>query len=494
MARGAVIQRMRRGGALVVVLALGLGACGDDGVAGSESEGATSSATTGATTDSATTDATSGTAGESEAGELDILDKLAAIDGMRVVERFETNADGRFFELYYRLPIDHDDPGVGDFELFMTLTHRSEAAPTVLLTTGYRNYYYDFEGELSALVGGNQLSVEKRYTGISKPDADWRYLDAAQVAADGHAIVDALRPIYAGPWLRTGASLGGEDAVYHHYFYPEDFDGVVAYVAPFVLGLADARFVDHFASAVPQACQAELEALQAAMLGPRRGELVAGLADVLDEAELTRVGGYDRALQTLALEMPWSVWQSIGAAVCADVPAGDDPEVTSAALLTYLADIIPLTAVTDASLRGFEAYSYQAFTQLGRPAVPLDHLAGLVDPDYVDLETGAPPPGVALPFDAALLPAVHAWVASDAERLVFVYGDYDPWGAGRIDVSANPAVASYHDPTGTHGTQIADLAAADEAAVKATIEAWIDGPLAGRPIDRSREPRVRVPR
>ena len=215
-------------------------ACGDDGIAGTESDGATTSATatTGAST-ATTGTATAGTFGESDGGELDILEKLEAIDGMRVIERFDSDADGRFFELYYRLPVDHDAPapGAGDFELFMTLIHRAEAAPTVFFTTGYHNYFYDYEVELSRLVGGNQLSVEKRYTGASKPDAAWIYLDAAQVAADGHAIVDALRPIYGGPWLRTGASLGGEDAGAQAHFALDKIeatyqDGVSAACAP----------------------------------------------------------------------------------------------------------------------------------------------------------------------------------------------------------------------------------------------------------------------
>ena len=103
--------------------------------------------------------------------------------------------------------------------------------------------------------------------------------------------------------------------------------------------------------------------------------------------------------------------------------------------------------------------------------------------------------GAALPFDAALLPAIHAWVGGEASRLIFVYGDYDPWAAGRIDVSGNPAVMSYHDPTGNHGTKIADLAASDRAQLEATLEAWIDAPLGRRPPpDPRTEPRLRLPR
>ena len=122
-ARVRVVVRCGGLGLAAALIAVGLMACGDDGIAGTESDGATTSATatTGAST-ATTGTATAGTFGESESesdgGELDILEKLEAIDGMRVIERFDSDADGRFFELYYRLPVDHDAPapGAGDFD------------------------------------------------------------------------------------------------------------------------------------------------------------------------------------------------------------------------------------------------------------------------------------------------------------------------------------------------------------------------------------------
>lgn len=479
------------------VLALALaalvlsGCVGDDGV-GVESDATTEAASTGVDESYGGSES----AGEGEtAGEADIYDLLVAIPGMSAVER-ETDGDTRFFELTYQVPIDHGDPGAGEFGITMTLIHRRVDAPMVLFTTGYHNYFYDIEVELSRLVGGNQLSLEKRFTGASKPDADWTKLNAAQVAADGHAVVGALKGIYGAPWLRTGGSLGGEDAVYHHYFYPEDFAGVVSYVAPFVLGLADGRFVDHFATAVDQGCQGTLEELQVRMLGEEREALIALLGQELELGEITRVGTYDRALQTLVLELPWNVWQSYGSLACAALPAADDPGLGAAELLGLLDEYVGVFGVTDARFETFDAYSYQAFTQLGRPAVPLAHLEGLVDPDYVDLETGAPPPGVPLPFDADFLPAIHSWVATEATDIVFIYGDLDPWSAGKIDAADNPSVASYHNPDGLHGTRMSQLSADDRAAIEAEIGEWLGAdlgrlePLGGE----GTRPSLRVPR
>ena len=482
--------RDKLAGGLCLALCLALG-CGDDGLAstsgdsettGSDTEGSVGSTETSGETSGETTD------------DADILELLQAIPGVEVVERFDSDADGRFFEMTYEVANDHDDADAGSFGLYMTLIHRDIDAPMVYYTTGYRNYFYDYEVELSRIVGGNQLSVEKRFTGISIPDADWTKLNAAQVAADGHAVVTALGTIYSAPWLRTGASLGGEDAVYHHYYYPEDFAGVVSYVSPFVLGLADGRFIKHFSDAVDADCQTQLEALQVVMLSDFRAALVAELELQVTAEELTRIGGHDAALQTLVLEMPWNLWQSFGLSACSELPIADDPELSVEELLTVLDGLTGgVAGVTDQAFTGYQAYAYQAFTQLGRPALPLAHLQGLVDDDYVDLETGMGPVGVPLPFDPTFLPALHNWVATEASDIIFVYGSLDPWSAGKIDASENPGVVTYHAPTGIHATHIQSLSADEEAAIEAEISAWIGADLGLlAPLDAA--PDIRVPR
>ncbi|MCX4243483.1 alpha/beta hydrolase family protein [Paraliomyxa miuraensis] len=431
---------------------------------------------------------------ETGPGDLDILEQLEAVPGMRVVEGESPDPDARFFELYYRVPNDHHDPGAGDFELRLTLLHRDRAAPMVVYTTGYHNYLYDREVELSRLVGGNQLVLEKRFTGESRPEAGWSVLTAEQVAADGHRVVLALGSIYPAPWLRSGASLGGEDALYHHYYHPEDFAGVVSYVSPFVLGLADARFVEHFATVVPQPCQAQLQALQELMLGEQRAGLVAELEGRVEVDAVTRIGGYDRALQTLVLELPWSVWQVYDATRCDELPAADDPTLGPTVLLDVLDEVVGVELVTDPFFEAYEGYAYQAYTQLGRPALPLAHLDGLVDADYVDLETVIPPPGVPLPFDDGFMPAVHGWVAREAEDVVFVYGGLDPWAAGRIEAGGNDGVAMYFDPQGNHGTKLADLGAEDQAAIEGRLVEWVGVELEYLPPRERSAVRVRVPR
>ena len=62
------------------------------------------------------------------------------------------------------------------------------------------------------------------------------------MAADEHAIVTALKTIYTGPYLSTGASKGGMTAVFYRRFYPDDVVGTVPYVAPLSFAAPDERY------------------------------------------------------------------------------------------------------------------------------------------------------------------------------------------------------------------------------------------------------------
>ena len=103
--------------------------------------------------------------------------------------------------------------------------------------------------EVTRILEGNQVNIEHRFFLPSRPEpADWSDLTIFQQASDDHRLERALRSIYHGPWLRTGASKGGMQATYHKKFYPGDVDGLIAFVVPNdVIDWHDryASFLDH---------------------------------------------------------------------------------------------------------------------------------------------------------------------------------------------------------------------------------------------------------
>jgi hypothetical protein len=404
-----------------------------------------------------------------------ILERLAAIPGMTVTD---VGGDGpyRRFELAYEQPVDHGDPDGPRFTQSMTLAHRSETAPLVLMTEGYRNLWGFDVAEVALLLRANQLVVEHRYYGDSRPaPADWTFLTIEQAAGDHHRIVEALRPIYTGAWISTGYSKGGMTAVYHRRFFPDDVDGTVPYVAPISFGAPDARYIDFIAAVDHPACRDALQAVQLETL-LRRDTLLPRLGS----GSFARIGGAEAAFETVVLEVPFTFWQYFGESFCSSVPvvpgAGDD------ALFAFVDSCVGFVSASDSELEQFAPYYYQAHAELGYPDVARSHLAGLLRTAVPSLEEGLLPVGAPDPaLDPAVMEDIAGWLATAGRRLLFVYGEHDPWTAGAFDLGAAADAFSLVVPGGTHAAAIADLQPADHAAALDALERWTGVTIAALP-------------
>ncbi|HEY5949993.1 MAG TPA: hypothetical protein VIV40_31075, partial [Kofleriaceae bacterium] len=115
-------------------------------------------------------------------------DILVALNGLPGVQATEVHVPPnnvtpgyRYFDLRFTQPIDHDHPELGTFEQRAALMHRVEEAPLILYVGGYDLSWARNLTEPAGLVEGNQLSVEYRFYGASKPTAiDWSKLTVAQ--------------------------------------------------------------------------------------------------------------------------------------------------------------------------------------------------------------------------------------------------------------------------------------------------------------------------
>jgi hypothetical protein len=325
----------------------------------------------------------------------DIADALRALPGLRVVEERPGEEPGyRFFVLALRQPVDHMDPAAGTFEQRLTLLHTSADRPTVLFTTGYEAVLTQRRTEPAILLGGNQVQVEHRYFGASRPPTPgYTHLTIRQAADDHHRVVRLLRRLYPGAWISTGGSKGGLASVYHRRFHPYDVDGTVAYSAPNNVDDRDdsayLRFLDTVGTA------AERNALKAAQrqILLRRTEMVARYeawaASAGDSFRI--VGGADKALEIAVLRVLFMYWQN---STAADRPAIPGPDAGTDALYTWLESTAGLPLYADEIARHYIPYWYQVGTQLGRIEVlrPIQVALGVVGVEGLATPLGDPRP------------------------------------------------------------------------------------------------------
>ncbi|UBU11290.1 S28 family serine protease [Nonomuraea gerenzanensis] len=409
------------------------------------------------------------------AAQDDLLERLKAITGLTVVS--ETQPAGyRFFVLSYTQPADHRDPGAGTFQQRLTLLHRSEQAPVVLATSGYGLPVNPTASrtEPTRLIDGNQVSVEHRFFRSSRPSpADWHDLTIWQEATDEHRIVQALRTIYSGKWIQTGVSKGGMTSVYHRRFYPDDVDGVVAYVAPNdPINPLDHAYDRFFARVGTESCRTALEDVQREAL-KRRARMVALL-----EADAARngytfartLGSADRSFEMTILDTAWAFWQYSGVADCASVPPAT---ATDEELYAWIDNVASFSFYTDQGMEYYAPYYYQAATQLGWPDLAFRHLRGLTRYRGLYQPNSVLPVELRSRHDPRPMLDVDLWVRTRSERMLFVYGENDPWSAERFVPSRRDSHL-YVAPGANHGASIALLSEADRVAATDTLLRWAE--------------------
>jgi hypothetical protein len=408
--------------------------------------------------------------GEAAAQPLDILDALKAIQGMSASEYNSAVSGCRFFRLAFQQPTNHQIPAGPSFEQRMALIHCSPSAPTILGSTGYELFDETIQWELTAMLGANQLIVEHRFYDQSIPASPtWTDLTIQQAAADHHRIVMAIRPLYTGKWLSTGASKGGMTSVYHRRFYPDDVDGTVAYVAPRIDGVEDARFSPFLEQVGDADCRAKIKTFQREAL-LRRPAMLTRMADLSAQNNFTYQRlGVEQAFEFAVTELWFLFWQYSDVTECPNIPAST---ATDDDVFQFLNKISSFEWMADTWLDLFNPYFYQTATQLGAPKQADAHLVDLLKYPGMDAPAAYCLPAWTTVFDPTAIEDIQNWLSREGQRIMFIYGQNDPWSAAPYELGNASDSYRFWVPNGNHGSQLSDLSQPDYAQAQAALERW----------------------
>ena len=410
------------------------------------------------------------TAETGDTGEaLDVLERLKAVEGVTEVIEYEAPTPGtRFFAIWFTQPVDHDDPDGPTFSQVLTLIHRGTHVPVVMDTRGHAGSYSGGDNELSALLSANRLNVEHRYFGYSVPEeVDWDLLRVRQSAADHHAIATAFRPLYDGAWVATGASKGGETALFFRGLYPDDVEATVAYVAPIVEGVPDLGFDDFFDTVGEADCRADLLALQRTLLENKEALLPELRAAATEAGVAFTLVGEDYAYEVSVAELAWTFWQYDGR--CDLLPA--DPSDPVAAWGWFLTSAGSPLDYDDGSVSYYGPYYYQSAAELGYPDVSHADFDDLLTVDPSDLGPLLPSPE-APTYDPSVVEASTGTVAREGSEILLIYGEQDPWSVRALQLDGATDSFSFTAPGANHGAQIAMLNADDRAVALDALSRW----------------------
>lgn len=351
------------------------------------------------------------------------------------------------YSLMIKQPLDHQHPENGFFYQYAILQHRGFSNSTIMNTNGY---WIDTRiTELTPMFDANELSIEYRFFGKSIPGTiPWKYLTIEQATADLHYINTLFREIYKGKWISTGISKGGETTIYYKYYYPQDVDLAIPYVAPLDNALEDKRIYHFFDTVGTADCRNKLLQFQVFLLQHEK-EAVEKLKwySVGKNIHFNYTGSIGKSFEYSVLEYPFSFWQYYGD--CNSIPTNKDLD----SYLTSLLKISDIESFSDEGIERFTAHYYQAATQSGYYGYNIAPLKKYLRHFSENPSAIFPPKNIALPqYDPGLNESVSHWLDEKGNDIVYIYGSLDTWTAAGIIVSDKVNSERFIVPYGTHAT------------------------------------------
>ncbi len=388
----------------------------------------------------------------------------------------ELPAYGQFekvYELYVKQPIDHKDVSKGYFYQRVILSHMSYDSPMVMLTEGYKIWRTQTTTELATLLKANQIDVEHRYFANSCPDTmDYTYLTTEQESDDLHHINKLLRTIYDGKWISTGRSKCGATSIFYRYFYPEDVDVSVPYVAPINKEQFDARIYDFLDTIGSDECRDKLYAIQTYLL-KHRAETLPLLKMYVQGADLEfNHLTLEEAFEYTVLEYPFTFWQY--GSKCEEIP---DTTVSVQEVLSYMLGVCDISFFGDNEIDAFLSHYYQSATEMGYYAYKTDRFKGLLKalPMKPYPSAALVPDSIPHKFDGALLKKINHWLANDANRMIYIYGKNDTWTASAVPESKKvDAVWFFMENCSHSNAEIGSMNDEEHQLLVETLERWLD--------------------
>jgi hypothetical protein len=351
------------------------------------------------------------------------------------------------YNLLIRQPIDHQHPEKGFFYQRVNLLHKGFNRPTVMETEGYA--LYDGRSEIEMGLNANYLNIEYRFYGKSMPDSiPWEYLTLEQATADLHAINTLFKNIYKGKWVSTGISKGGETTIYYRYFYPQDVDLSVPYVAPLDNALEDKRIYQFLDTIGTPECRNKIYQLQLFLL-QHEEEAVEKLKWYAKGSDLhfTYTGSIGKSFEYAVLEYSFAFWQFYDH--CDSIPANHSVDD----YLTSLLRVSDINSFSDEGIKPFEAHYYQAVTQSGYYSYNIAPFKKYLHYFTENPSSALPPKSIPIKaFDPSLNENVQKWLDQNGNNILYIYGGIDTWSSAGITVSDKVNSKKYVLPGKNHAT------------------------------------------
>ena len=428
-------------------------------------------------------------------GDPIVVAALKSIPNVSDVKPFMNENAGLAYYFNYNNYISHDNPSLGTYKQQVVLVYSRAEDPVVLHTEGYtlsgiqsgqgnknrldKMYFPTFLYTLSKdflyynnKFNVNCVAVEYRYHGFSLPEGNsnkFTYLNAKEHSADLHAIVTDLKKYLFNKdnkWLSTGVSKSGMTTYQYAYYYPNDVDAYFPFVAPLPLQLYDMRIGTYMIKSSVKDKLADLKRVFQKLANDEA--IMAATVDSLlkrnnETSKFSEFKGDDRdtvIFNTIATCLynlfgkqsygDYDTWTAL-------IPSEKASPATYAEF--FMIDenddrIRRKTSATRAALvpredpfevqisvdQGNLAQDYEWFKEDGLSLINAN-VKKMIEKDEAKRKNSEA---------IDLQVKIKEWLTTTNCKMMFIYGEDDPWTGAAIDDPTNPNVQKVMVPHGTH--------------------------------------------
>lgn len=400
------------------------------------------------------------------------MDRLAEIPNVVDIRELESTEFQEKYVLEFKQPINHYNPSYGSFTQRVFVCNVHPDSSTVLVTEGYGAQYAALTGyrdELSKIFNTNLIVVEHRYFLESTPkDKNWEFLTTYNSAHDLHNVTTALKTIYDKKWISTGISKGGQTSLLYRVYFPDDVDISVPYVAPLCKSVTDGRheiFLMDFVG-TPEERQT-IEDFQIEFL--KRRETILPLFDSIYKAKSHEFNlPLNQIFDYCVLEFPFALWQwGTPVSTIPKIDASDREYFNTMMAISspdYFINKSPITPffVQAAKELGYYGYTIKPFKKYLYIKNTKDYLARIFLPENVSFY-----------FDDTLYNRTVKFIRETDSKMLFIYGEFDPWSAVMIENPGTENIKIFIDPKGSHRARISTFPEGIKEEIISTLSNWL---------------------
>jgi hypothetical protein len=397
------------------------------------------------------------------------LKTLPGVLDVNVMRGGRGGAGRESYDITFEQPLDHQNPKGPKFKQHVFISHTDYDKPVLLGTEGYAARGVG-GGELQQMLGGNQVTVEHRFFGRSVPNPiQWEYLTVKQSADDLHAVVTSLKKLYKGKWVSTGASKGGQTALFFKCYYPDDVDATVAYVAPVNVSQEDPRINRFIETVGDEATRKRIKEYQIAMF-KREDEILplikanAGTRTTFNELK----GGISEGYEYGILEYPYAFWQ-----YGTDPNSIPAPDASAETMAAHYTKVGMMRFYSDQGRKPFEPFMYQAFTEIGYYNYDITDFKPYMKTLKNPTNLAICPPGVKIVFNPATMYFVFNFLQYKADRVIYIYGGLDAWASTQMQLIGRTDAIKIVVPESHHGTGVRSFTPEQRELFYSTMERWL---------------------